>query len=364
MGQVVTHSLGGFDERMHECVTRAGVARALARLLDYAYAGEHRPEARYAGPVYFVPSDTVVGIDAARALGIRSEADLFGAVVAHPFVATKTITHDVVDAQAVAPRGWTPDFAAAVRSSVLRGHSAFHHDDAHRAGRHLLAHGAVRVKRATGIGGGGQFVVEDEAALADVLQGLDAEELATFGLVLEENLAAVETFSVGRVEVGGLVATYCGTQRLTPNNHGVEVYGGSELLVARGDYEVLRGLDLPDGAREAIDAALRYDRAADAHFEGFLASRRNYDVARGIDREGRPRLGVLEQSWRIGGASPAEVGALEAFKADPSLSVVRACTVELYGEGVEVPAGATVYYRDVDPRVGRLTKYATIDLPT
>jgi len=361
MGAVVTYTKGGFDARTHECTTRAEVARALARVLGYDFAGEYASGTPYDAPLYFVPGDTIVGRAQAAALGIRSAADLFGAVVAHPFVATKSITHHIVHDGATAPRGWTPHFAAAVEGCVLRGYTAFAHADAHRAGRSLLAHGAVRVKRATGIGGGGQVVVDDADALADAVADLDAEELAWAGVVLEENLADVETYSVGRVEVGGLVATYCGTQCLTSSNHGHEVYGGSELLVARGDYETLRVLDLAPAMRAAIDAALCYDRAADAHFEGFMASRRNYDVVRGLDREGRPRLGVLEQSWRIGGASPAEAGALEAFKADPALRVVKARTVELYGEGIEVPPQAVVYYRDVDPRVGRITKYAIIE---
>ena len=88
------------------------------------------------------------------------------------------------------------------------------------------------------------------------------------------------------------------------------------------------------------------------------ASRRNYDVAQGRDGTGDVRSGVLEQSWRLGGASGAEIGALEAFRADPSLEVVRAKTREIYGEAPEVPAAAVVYYSGVDARVGALTKYA------
>jgi hypothetical protein len=361
MGQVVTYSQGGYDARTHECATRAGVARELAGLLDYEFGGEYDATARYEGPLYFVPSDTLVGCAQAAALGIRGTADLFGAVVAHPYVSTKSITHGLVDDDAATPSGWTPHFARAVDGCVLRGYSAFCHVDAHRAGRALLEHSPVRVKRATGIGGGGQFVAESTDALRDVLDALEAAELAAWGVVLEENLSEVETFSVGRVEVGGLVATYCGTQRLTPNNHGAEVYGGSELIVARGEYEALAQLDLAPDMRAAIDAALRYDRAADRHFEGFIASRRNYDVVRGLDTRGAARLGVLEQSWRIGGPSPAEAGALTAFKSDPGLGVVLARTVELYGDDVDVPSQAKVFYRDVDPRVGRLTKYAMID---
>ena len=70
------------------------------------------------------------------------------------------------------------------------------------------------------------------------------------------------------------------------------------------------------------------------------------------------RSGVLEQSWRIGGASGAEVMAFAAFKRDRTRARVRCATVEVYGESCPVPASAFVYYHDVDARVGALTKYA------
>ena len=74
------------------------------------------------------------------------------------------------------------------------------------------------------------------------------------------------------------------------------------------------------------------------------------------------RSGVLEQSWRIGGASGAEVAALEAFRAEPALRAVRAATVELYGQDVPPPpAHATVYFRGVDEKDGPMTKYALVE---
>jgi len=92
-----------------------------------------------------------------------------------------------------------------------------------------------------------------------------------------------------------------------------------------------------------------------------FASRCNYDIAQGVDQEGRWYSGVLEQSWRMGGASGAEVAALEAFRNDPSLSVVRASTTEVYGESPTLPSGATVYFQGVDGKVGQLTKYARLE---
>jgi Protein of unknown function (DUF3182) len=200
-------------------------------------------------------------------------------------------------------------------------------------------------------------VVADAAALAAALEAVDAAELAGYGLVLEEDLTGVTTYSVGQVRVAELVATYCGTQRLTPDNGGAAVYGGSNLVIVRGGFDALLGLDLPEEARLAVAQARAYDAAATELFPGLFASRRNYDVARGLGVGGRRPCGVLEQSWRLGGASGAEIAALEAFRAEPALQAVRASTVEIYGEGEPPPPHATVYFRGVDERVGPLTKY-------
>jgi hypothetical protein len=359
-GVVVTYACTQQDPRGHEAVTRERVARRLASLLGLAYAGEYDPAARYPGRVYFVPSDTIVGHAVARDLGIRGMHDLFGAVVPHAFVATKSITHALPDGARVPP-GWSHAFAAAVRPWVLEGLTAFDRDDALRGARPLLAHGDVRVKRALGIGGGGQFVVRNAAELETVLDATEPDELAHYGVVIEQNLSDVRTYSVGRVHVGDTVATYCGTQCLTRNNHGAEVYGGSDLLFARGDFEALLRLDLDAGRRNAIAHARAYDAAAHVHFDGLTASRRNYDVAEGLDTHGTRRTGVLEQSWRIGGASGAEIAALEAFSADPALATLRARRVELYGDNHVAPGHATLYYRDIDSRVGMLTKYSVVE---
>ena len=107
--------------------------------------------------------------------------------------------------------------------------------------------------------------------------------------------------------------------------------------------------------------ALRFDAAAIEHYRGLIVSRRNYDVAQGIDADGRERCGVLEQSWRLGGASGAEIGALAAFAADAALVSVRASTVEIHGEGAAAPEGATVHFRGHDPRTGPLLKYTLVE---
>jgi len=114
------------------------------------------------------------------------------------------------------------------------------------------------------------------------------------------------------------------------------------------------------GMGTAIRQARVFDAAA-AEFPGLFASRRNYDVLSGRDARGRRHSGVLEQSWRIGGASGPEVAALEAFRADPGLRAVRACSRDVYGADAEVPRGARVHFRGVDPQAGPLAKYTIVE---
>src|SRR5256885_1924361 len=79
--------------------------------------------------------------------------------------------------------------------------------------------------------------------------------------------------------------------------------------------------------RIGVGQARSYDQAV-SEYPGFLVSRRNYDVAQGVDNEGQWRSGVLEASWRSGGASTAELTALTAFVQSQGLQVVEASAVK------------------------------------
>jgi hypothetical protein len=344
----------------HDHATCESIARLVADIKGIAYAGHYDARQDYLRAPYFVPTDTLIGVELARSLGIESADDLFGGVVPYPFVATKSISHRLVDDRARAPDGWSDAFADAVADVVLEGFAAFDRDDARRAALELLRSGPVRMKRALGIGGSGQDVVHDAAALDDALDAGDDAEIARFGIAVERDLADVTTYSVGFVCIDDLAIAYCGTQRTTRNTRGHDVYGGSELLVARGGIEGLAVLDFPLPARHAVEQARIYDDAALRCFPGFIASRRNYDIAAGVDSLGGVRSGVLEQSWRVGGASGAEIAALRAFRDDPALRVVRAWSVEAYGDP-SVPADALVYYDGDDGHGGRLVKYARVE---
>jgi hypothetical protein len=137
------------------------------------------------------------------------------------------------------------------------------------------------------------------------------------------------------------------------------VYGGSALEVIRGGIADLLGLALSDVDRIAVHQALRYHTAA-LHCFNLLASRCNYDIVQGRNGSGQRVSGVLEQSWRIGGASAAEIAALHRLLAEPDRHSVSCSTHEVYGD-VQIPARAWVSFRGTDAHGFPLTKYVEID---
>lgn len=345
----------------HEHATRAHYGRRLAALIGCAFDGDCPSVQPCAARRYFVPSDTLCGTDLARGMGICGVEDFFGGVVPHAFVATKVISHPLVDERGAArPQGWSTRFAGEVGDAVLPGFSCFGADEAMRAGRLMLDGGPVRLKPVTATGGRGQIVVDSAQALDGCIGAMDRGALERHGLVLEANLQGPITWSVGQVRVAGMVVSYYGVQRTTTGNAGEEVYGGSDLVMRRGDFDALIAAIVSPSLRRAIGQARRYHQAVVDCYPGFFASRLNYDVAQGADDSGQWHSGVLEQSWRVGGATGAELAGLEAFRADHALHEVRASCFEVYGPSVPVPDGAIVAYQGNDSRVGPIVKYTTL----
>lgn len=358
-GVVLLRNAGDGFACRYEREARRCLAGRLAALKGLAFIGEISPDERVVPGCYFVPDDTLTCAQAER-LGIRSEHDLFGGVVPHAFVATKAITQPLIDRDAVAPEGWSQRFHEDAPHAVLRGFTVFSATDARRAAARLVQIGPFRSKPVRATGGRGQAVLHDVEELQAQLDAMDPESLARDGLVLEENLDRVETLSIGRVVVGELVASYHGRQRLTTDNMGGEAYGGSTLTLVRGDFNALAEA-CPDAATHiALAQARSYDARARESFPGLILSRSNYDVAQGVDAGGRQRSGVLEQSWRLGGATPAEVVALEALRAEPGLGWVRASCHEVHG-ACTPPDGALVLFSGDDDTAGRITLYALVE---
>ena len=357
-GVVVYFSKLGGRLRAHQKIMLDADARTIARLKRYDFRGCHDCARAYPGPLFFVPDDTLLS-DEASALGIRSCNDLYGGVVPYPFVKTKAITHDLVDPDAERPQGWSGAFAERVRGIVLPGYTAFSVHDARVAAKRMLRHGSVRAKDPLGASGKGQTLVNTPAELDAVLEAMPAEQIAAYGLVLEEELRHVRTISVGHITLDPHRISYYGTQRTVTDNEGRTVYGGSDLICVRGGWEALDALPMPPEVRSGVAKGKLYDAAMDV-YPGFIASRRNYDVGQGIDGEGLHRSGVFESSWRIGGASPAELLALTEFTQDPSAQVIEAAHVAEFGKHREAPAGAVVHFDGDDPQAGPLVRYTMV----
>src|SRR6516165_3639394 len=342
----------------HEKVTLSIVAESIARVNDWCYAGVYDPAERSGGGLFFVPDDTLM-FDEARALGIHSSHQLYGAVAPYPFVKTKAITHGLVSAHAARPYGWSSAFAKGVRNAVLPGYTVFSPDDAKMAAMQLLPLGSIRVKEPLGDGGYGQTVVAGIAQLDAFLEKLSLEKIGCHGLVLETNLRRATTRSVGQTMIGDRMIAYHGIQRVVTNNRGLSVYGGSHLICVRGGWTELEELPMDAEARLAVSQARTYDRNAH-RYPGFLASRRNYDLGQGLDGHGRWRSGVLETSWRSGGASTAELAALMAFAQDSTLQVIEATSAKQFGRRITIPPGAVIHFHDDDPEDGPLLRYTVV----
>ena len=169
----VTYLLCRTDAREHERLTQRGVAVRLAAMMGCGF--DEIRDIALPRPIdlgYVVPDVTIASLEAAGALNIRGDTDLFGGVVPFPFAAAKTITHPLIESGALAPQGWQSDFAERVRGVTLPGWSAFSLGDARVAGRRLLQGGDVRVKLASGIGGAGQSVARARAASTSSRSGI------------------------------------------------------------------------------------------------------------------------------------------------------------------------------------------------
>jgi len=355
---VVYFSRLGAPMYTHETVALTTVANAIAQVkqcgLETCYDGaRHRP-----GRLYFVPNDTLVS-DEASSIGIRGADDLFGGVVPRAFVKTKAITHELVGGAAERPPGWSSAFAGRVRNVVLPGYAAFSAGDSRIAAARILSRGPLRLKDPLCDGGRDQVVVSSMRHLDELLEGFPPERLAACGVVLESNLRNVRTLSVGQVSIDRLKLSYYGWQRSTTNNRGESVYGGSYLVCVRGDWDALDRLPMSMQERTAVDQARAYDLAT-VEYPDFVASRRNYDVCQGLDGKGRWRSGVLEASWRSGGASTAELAALCAFAKDPTLDVIESAAIKQFGRSCEAPHDAIVHFRGDDPQDGPILRYTLV----
>ena len=79
-------------------------------------------------------------------------------------------------------------------------------------------------------------------------------------------------------------------------------------------------------------------------------------MAFGRNAAGETRGVVLEQSWRAGGASLAELAAMQAFALSPAMASVRAATRERYGPDAPRPIPQHLVFHGEDSAVGHISK--------
>lgn len=354
--RVLCHSVRDVPEGGHERATLDWLGREVARLMGIAYDGLHVTAMRHPGAGFHVPDDTLTRAQA-DARGIVGDGDLLGGIVPRAFIATKVVSHPLVSHDATRVEGWCAALGEAITQATLPGFSVFDEVDA-LAAFARLGHGAVRLKLPSGVGGRGQWLIDDVATLRACLAGLPEDYLRTQGVVLERNLRDAVTFSVGEMHCAGIDIAYHGTQHVIRDADGCEVYGGSDLWVVRGSLQTLCEAPLTGPQREAVQQACLYDRFIGQAYPALRVSRRNYDVVRGDDATGQHHCGVLEQSWRVGGATPAELAAIAHFQRDPALHMVHACTHEVY-DAQPLPVDADVYFAGVPGQPGPRCKYRT-----
>jgi hypothetical protein len=298
---VIYFSQFGAPLYAHELKSIEAVGAAIAEIKECPFAGVFDRERRCIDGTFFVPDDTLM-VDEAETLGIRGPEKFFGGIAPHPFVKTKAISHGLVDDRAERPEGWVSAFAERVEDVVLPGYTAFSICDVRVAASRLLCQGRMRVKKARASGGRGQRTVTNSHELNAFLETVPADDLARCGVVLETR--GSQDARRGACYAGR--DRRVGSQRLGERQCGA-VYGGSKLTCVQGGWGVLEELAMPDHVRIGVAQARHYDREM-AAYPRVIGSRRNYDVGQGCDPSGEWRSGVFEASWRVGGASAAELG--------------------------------------------------------
>jgi Protein of unknown function (DUF3182) len=271
-------------------------------------------------PRYFVPINTL-SKRFAVAQSIRTPDDLYGGVVQHPLHGHKGALHKLVPG-GHAPAPYSRRFAQMVAPAVLPGFTAFSPEDAVRAFAELGGQGhVVRHKDPRRTNCRGQTIVESPCH-AKLLAEQLGESLAHHGSVLEVNLHNPETFNVGLLHFDGKPYSFIGDQRTAKDSTDAEMYAGTTLRMVRGDLGKLAqapGLD-ETKKRGIIQAKIVSEAYSNL---GVMSSRMVLDVIQGTSGDSNVGLsGVADPALRPGGASPAELLAIEKLRADSSISEV------------------------------------------
>lgn len=309
---------------------------------------------------YYLPSHTLL-LQEADALGIKSLHDLYGGVVPYAFLLNKTLSHPIHHPSMNSPEGWNNDLALSLKPFVLAGYSAFNTQDALWTAEGMIHDGPLRIKLANADAGRGQWIVSNHEEVVDLLNQAQYQPFFEQGVIFEEALYNTVTFSIGQTEIGNQTISYCGEQEVAMDLKDKPAYGGSTISVVRGGYDQLDTALIFDQHKEALRLVQQYERHIFNAFPQIYASRRNYDVLQGTNANGHKRLSVIDHSWELGGASMAEVLALEVFAADSSLHRIRTWTKERYVSDANAVERSDQIYCEAPEQTGWLVKSAGVE---
>lgn len=320
MKEVIVHMNPDSDEQ-HRSTFLRNRNTALATRIATMLGGKVCDLAAANGfPRYFVPLNAL-SQPFATEQGIQTLDDLYGSVVQHHLHGHKGVLHKLVPG-GYAPAPYSRSFAQTVTPAVLPGFTAFSPEDAAQAFTELEGQGhVVRYKDPRQANCRGQAVVEN-ADHAKWLAGQLGEHLSQQGAVLEANLRNPETFNVGLLHFDGKSYSFIGDQRIAKDTKGAETYVGTTLRMVRGGLGQLAqapGLDAAKqwGVRQAQTVGDAYD-----HLD-VMSSRMELDVIQGTSGDSDETLsGVADPALRPGGASSAELLAIEKLRDNPALSEV------------------------------------------
>lgn len=291
----------------------AAVAAKISCMLGYEEA-ETVTDSR---SPYFVPF-AAVHSSLASEHGIVGIGDLYGGIVEEHQHADKAILHVLPMERAKHPVWYSPAFAQAVQPVVLPGFTAFTANDALHAYRQICSEQlSVRLKDPSNTGGLGQHCISDDGHLQRTLDGY-GNSIASTGVTLEADLEDAITITIGYVEIDGHIYSWRGRPYDVLDGDMMR-FGGNELTVVRGNFDVLHRHTHSLEDRLAIDQAKIVFTAY--KMLGAKISRATLDVVQGTARDGRYLSGVTDPSLRPSASSAAELRAIEALQATPSTEV-------------------------------------------
>src|SRR5262245_47260588 len=110
-GKVVLFNSGTEPVAFYERKRHESLARIIAEIKNYDFAGAYDPGCHRTSHLYFVPHHTILATELADEVGIHTTDDLFGGVVPYWFVATKAVIHGVAHLDAARPAKWDDDLS-------------------------------------------------------------------------------------------------------------------------------------------------------------------------------------------------------------------------------------------------------------